>query len=66
MGEDEIRKIYEVITLDVSKYPLENQLFAIRSNKCIKADNCIYVEGYIGLDAITKNMKKQFITEEDE
>ena len=36
MGEDEIRKIYEVITLDVSKYPLENQLFAIRSINVLK------------------------------
>ena len=49
--------IYEIITNNVQKYPLENEIFAIRSNKLIPADDCIYVDGYIGLDAIRKNIQ---------
>ena len=49
--------IYEIITNNVQEYPLENEIFAIRSNKPIPVDGCIYVDGYIGLDAIRKNMK---------
>lgn len=54
MGEEQI---YEIITNNVAKYPLENEIFAIRDNRPTKVKSCIYVNGYISLDAIKKNMK---------
>lgn len=53
----EEKDIYEIITNNVAKYPLENEIFAVRTNKPLPVDNCIYVDGYIGLDAIRKNMQ---------
>lgn len=54
MGEEQI---YEIITNNVAKYPLENEIFAIRDNRPTKVKSCIYVNGYISLDVIKKNMK---------
>ena len=61
MSEEEI---YEIITKDVFKYPLLNQIFAIRDNR-YKIDNkSICVNGYISLDTIEKVIQLQKENEE--
>lgn len=51
--------IMDIITNSIQKYALENEIFAIRDNRPPKVDNCIYVNGYISLDAIIKNIKNK-------
>lgn len=61
MSEEEI---YKIITKDVFKYPLLNQIFAIRDNR-YKIDNkSICVNGYISLDTIEKVIQLQKENEE--
>ena len=61
MSEEEI---YKIITKDVFKYPLLNQIFAIRDNR-YKIDNkSICVNGYISLDTIEKAIQLQKENEE--
>lgn len=40
------------------KLPLEHEIFAIRNHDFHNLDYAIYVDGYISLDAIAKNIQK--------
>lgn len=57
MNEEEA--IYKYLqTRRVDKFPLENEIFAIRNHDFHNLDYAIYVDGYISLDAIAKNIQK--------
>lgn len=57
MTEEE--KIYKYLQkVRVDKLPLENEIFAIRDSRKKINDYTIYVDGYISLDAINKNIEK--------
>lgn len=57
MTEEE--KVYKYLQKRrVDKLPLENEIFAIRDSRKKINDYTIYVDGYISLDAINKNIDK--------
>lgn len=58
MSEEE--KIYKYLQeKSVNEYPLENEIFAIRNHDFHNLDYAIYVDGYISLDVIKRNIEKQ-------
>lgn len=56
MSEEEIYKMLLVEKLD--KFPLLNELFAIRDSRGKRNDYTIFVNGYISLDVINKAVEK--------
>ena len=53
-------KIYKCLQKrNPRKLALENEIFAIRDHNFPEVENCIYVNGYIGLDVIQENIEKQ-------
>lgn len=63
MTEEE--KIYKYLQkVRVDKLPLENEIFAIRDSRKKTNDYTIYVDGYISLDAINKNIDKLNLIQE--
>ena len=56
MSEEEIFKMLLVESID--KYPLLNELFAIRDSRGKRNDYTIFVNGYISLDVINKAIEK--------
>ena len=56
MSEEEIFKMLLVESID--KFPLLNELFAIRDSRGKRNDYTIFVNGYISLDVINKTIKK--------
>lgn len=56
MSEDEIFKMLLIEKLD--KFPLLNELFAIRDSRCKRTENTIYVNGYISLDVINNAIER--------
>ena len=62
---DKAEAIYEMIlNEDVKKYPLLNEIFAIRDNRHNVNNYTICVNGYISLDVINKAIKLQKENEE--
>ncbi len=57
MNEEEIYEM--ILNEDVEKYPLLNEIFAIRDNKHKVNNYTICVNGYISLDVINKAIKLQ-------
>ena len=55
MNEEEIYEM--ILNEDVEKYPLLNEIFAIRDNKHKVNNYTICVNGYISLDVINKAIK---------
>lgn len=55
--EEELYKY--IINRATDKLPLEHEIFAIRNNDFHNLDYAIYVDGYISLDVIIRNIKKQ-------
>ena len=55
--EEELYKY--IINRATDKLPLEHEIFAIRNNDFHDLDYAIYVDGYISLDVIIRNIKKQ-------
>lgn len=56
LSEEEIYKMLLVEKLD--KFPLLNELFAIRDSRGKRNDYTIFVNGYISLDVINKAVEK--------
>ena len=56
MSEEEIFKMLLIEKLD--KFPLLNELFAIRDSRGKRNDYTIFVNGYISLDVINKAVEK--------
>ena len=56
MNEEEIFKMLLVESID--KFPLLNELFAIRDSRGKRNDYTIFVNGYISLDVINKTIEK--------
>ncbi len=53
-------KIYKYLQENpVHKFALENEIYAIIDHNFPEVKNCVYVNGYISLDVIEKNIKKQ-------
>ena len=57
MNEEEIYEM--ILNEDVEKYPLLNEIFAIRDNRHKVNNYTICVNGYISLDVINKAIKLQ-------
>ena len=57
MNEEEIYEM--ILNNDVEKYPLLNEIFAIRDDRYKVNNYTICVNGYISLDAINKAIKLQ-------
>ena len=62
MKEEEIYEM--ILNEDVEKYPLLNEIFAIRDNRHKVNNYTICVNGYISLDVINKAIKLQKENEE--
>lgn len=62
MNEEEIYEM--ILNEDVEKYPLVNEIFAIRDSRQKVNNYTIYVNGYISLDAINKAIKLRKENEE--
>ena len=56
MSEEEIYKM--LLTENIEKFPLLNEIFAIRNNKFKINDYTIYVTGCISLDVINRAIEK--------
>ena len=56
MNEEEIYKM--LLTEKLDKFPLLNEIFAIRNNKFRISDYTIYVSGCISLDVINRAIEK--------
>ena len=56
MNEEEIFKMLLIESID--KFPLLNELFAIRDSRGKRNDYTIFVNGYISLDVINKTIEK--------
>lgn len=56
MSEEEIYKM--LLTEKIDKFPLLNEIFAIRNNKFKINDYTIYVTGLISLDVINRAIEK--------
>ena len=56
MSEEEIYKM--LLTENIEKFPLLNEIFAIRNNKFKINDYTIYVTGCISLDVINREIEK--------
>ncbi len=62
MNEEEIYEM--ILNEDVEKYPLVNEIFAIRDSRQKVNNYTICVNGYISLDAINKAIKLRKENEE--
>lgn len=57
MNKEQMKQF--ILNNDVEKYPLLNEIFAIRDTRKEQVDYTIYVDGYISVDVLNKALEQQ-------